>query len=192
MDGLKKEKLGFALCGSFCTHHHALEIMKKLSQAYEIYPILSYNAAAENTRFGTAAMLREKIIGICGREPVITLTEAEKLGPFCPLDYMMICPCTGNTAAKLSHGISDTPVTLAAKAHMRQSKPTLIALATNDALSGNIESLGRLMQRKNVYFVPMVQDDVKNKPFSLVADFELCEDCLEKMKAGVQARPLFK
>ncbi len=191
MDG-RKEKLGFAMCGSFCTHHHALEIMKKLSQEYDIYPILSYNAAGENTRFGSCALLKEKITGICGREPVVTLTEAEKFGPYNPLDYMLICPCTGNTAAKLSLGISDTPVTLAAKAHMRQSKPILIALATNDALSGNIESLGRLLQRKGVYLVPMIQDDVNNKPHSLVADFEMCVECLNLAKKGEQARPLFR
>lgn len=186
-----KKKLGFAVCGSFCTHKAALEVMKKLSVKYDIVPILSFSAANTDTRFGSAAMLCEKITAISGREPIKTIAEAEKLGPAEPLDLMLICPCTGNTAAKLSLGITDTPVTMAAKAHLRRSKKILVALATNDALAGNIENLGRLMQRKNYFFVPMVQDDVKAKPYSLVADFGLCEKALEEMESGVQLRPIF-
>ena len=190
-DNSVRKKLGFALCGSFCTHKASLEVMKKLSQKYDIVPIVSFNAANTDTRFGSAAMLCEKITAISGREPIRTIAEAEKLGPSEPLDLMIICPCTGNTAAKLSLGITDTPVTMAAKAHLRRSKKILVALATNDALSGNIENIGRLMQRKNIFFVPMFQDDVLMKPYSLVADFNLCEKSLEDMENGVQSRPVF-
>ena len=188
---MNKKRLGFALCGSFCTHNTALEIMKKLTQSYDIVPILSYNAANTDTRFGSAGMLREKITGICGRVPVLTIAEAEKFGPAEPLDCMIICPCTGNTAAKLANGITDTPVTMAAKAHLRCSRPLLIALATNDALSANIVNIGKLMQRKNIYFVPMIQDDIKSKPFSLVADFAQCEKSLLDMEENIQTRPVF-
>ncbi len=186
-----KETLGFAMCGSFCTHRTALSVMERLSQKYEIIPILSYHAAEIDTRFGTASELKETIRQITGREPVVTLTEAETFGPSRPLDAMLICPCTGNTLSKLSSGIADTPVTLAAKAHLRSDRNLLIAFASNDAMTGNFANLGKLLQRKHVYFVPMKQDDPVKKPHSLVADFALCEECLEEMKQGLQRRPLF-
>lgn len=186
-----KKKLGFAVCGSFCTHKAALEVMKELRGEYDIVPVFSFNAAQTDTRFGSSAMLREKTAAICGIEPICTITEAEKLGPTYPLDLMLICPCTGNTAAKLSHGITDTPVTMAAKAHLRCSKKLVLALATNDALSGNIENIGRLMQRKNVFFVPMAQDNITEKPYSLVADFSLVKKTLEDAERGEQTRPVF-
>lgn len=186
-----KKKLGFAICGSFCTHDKALGVMRELVDEYEIIPIISENAASADTRFGTAVMLREKVSGISGNAPVLTISEAEKFGPSMPLDCMIICPCTGNTAAKIASGITDTTVTMAAKAHLRCDRPLLIALATNDALSGNIVNIGTLMQRKNVWFVPMRQDDVVSKPHSLVADFPLCRECLELMQSGIQKRPIF-
>ncbi len=187
----KMKKLGFAMCGSFCTHERAIEIMRCLTSYYEIIPILSYNSAETDTRFGSCAVLREKVTSICGHEPIVSITEAEKLGPASPLDMMLICPCTGNTAAKLANGITDTPVTMAAKAHLRSSKNLVIALATNDAMSGNILNIGKLMQRKNIFFVPMVQDDIEKKPYSLVADFGKCKSTLEKAEVGEQIRPLF-
>ena len=178
------------LCGSFCTHAHALDGMRCLAREYEITPILSYAAAETDTRFGTAAELKEKIRAVCQNDIISTIVESEKLAAH-PLDAMLICPCTGNTAAKLANGITDTPVTMAAKAHLRTDRPLLIALASNDAMSANMRNIGALMQRKSVYFVPMRQDDVISKPHSLVADFSQCERALEMMKEGRQVRPLF-
>ena len=186
-----KKKLGFAMCGSFCTHERSLDVMRSLADEYEIIPILSEMASSTDTRFGTAVMLRERVSGICGRDPVLTIKEAERFGPAEPLDYMIICPCTGNTAAKIAGGITDTTVTMAAKAHLRCDRHLLISLATNDAMSGNIVNIGTLLQRKNVWFVPMKQDDIVSKPHSLVADFSQCRECLELMKQGLQKRPLF-
>lgn len=184
------KKLGFAVCGSFCTHAHAVRVMQDLAQEYEITPILSCSAAQTDTRFGTKEALLEKIRSVTPIEPILTIREAEKLASH-PLDLMMICPCTGNTAAKLANGITDTPVTMAAKAHVRTDRPLLIALASNDAMSANMRNIGALMQRKNIFLVPMKQDDIVNKPHSLVADFDKCAGSLELMQNGMQARPLF-
>lgn len=185
-----KPKLGFALCGSFCTHSKSLSVMRELSADYEIIPILSEVAAATDTRFGTAVMLRETISGISGHKLVTSIPEAEKFAAQ-PLDYLLICPCTGNTAAKLANGITDTTVTMAAKAHLRTDRPVLITLASNDAMSANFRNIGTLLSRKSVYFVPMQQDDVLSKPHSLVADFERIPMALEAMRDGKQLRPLF-
>ncbi len=190
-DDLMKPTLGFAICGSFCTHADALGVMSDLAEEYDIVPILSYITASTDTRFGTAESLKGKIREICGRDAVTTIEEAEKFGPACPLDLMIICPCTGNTAAKLANGITDTPVTMAAKAHLRSDRPLLISLASNDAMSGNFQNIGKLIQRKNIYFVPLRQDDTVKKPHSLVADFSFCKSCLALSKDGRQARPLF-
>jgi len=179
------------LCGSFCTHRQALEEMRLLAEKYDIVPILSETVSKTDTRFGSAAVLREQIAGICGREPVTSIVQAEKFGPSDPLDLMVICPCTGNTAAKLANGITDTTVTMAAKAHLRSDRPLIIALASNDAMSANFRNIGTLLSRKNVYFVPMRQDDPLKKPHSLVADFEQCPHAVEKAEIGAQIRPLF-
>ena len=186
-----KPKLGFALCGSFCTHEKALGVMASLAESYTLVPILSEAAAGTDTRFGTAAALIKRVTALCGREPITTITEAERLGPAEPLDELLICPCTGNTLSKLANGITDGAVTMAAKAHLRRDRPLLIALASNDALSGSILSLGRLLQRKNVFFVPMRQDDVTAKPHSLVTDFSLCRPALDLLEKREQMRPLF-
>ena len=186
----EKKKLGFAMCGSFCTHGQAIGVMQTLAGQYDVTPILSHSAYETDTRFGSAAQLREKIRAICGNDIISTIVESEKLAVH-PLDLLLICPCTGNTAAKLANGITDTPVTMAAKAHLRTDRPLLVALASNDAMSANMRNIGALMQRKNVFFVPMKQDDVVRKPHSLVADFSLCERSLELMAEGKQARPLF-
>lgn len=191
-DDIMKPTLGFALCGSFCTHSDALAVMRSLADEYDIVPITSYAVSSTDTRFGKATELKKKIVDICGREPVEDIVEAEKFGPARPLDIMLICPCTGNTAAKLANGITDTPVTMAAKAHLRSDRPLLLALASNDAMSGNFQNIGRLLQRKNVYFVPLRQDDTVKKPHSLVADFSLCKECVSLAKEDKQARPLFR
>ncbi|MBQ8186991.1 MAG: dipicolinate synthase subunit B [Clostridia bacterium] len=188
---MTKKKLGFAMCGSFCTHRQALDVMRELSAAYEIIPILSGTVTHTDTRFGTAAILCEEIRGICGREPVTEIVQAEKFGPSEPLDLMLICPCTGNTAAKLANGITDTSVTMAAKAHLRSDRPLILALASNDAMSANFSNIGKLLGRKNVYFVPMKQDDPEKKPHSLVADFGKCARAVDMAESVIQLRPLF-
>ena len=187
---MMKKKLGFALCGSFCTHSSALEVMRDLSHDYDITPIFSYSVRDTDTRFGTADALARAVREISGHDIISTIVESEKLAAN-PLDLMMICPCTGNTAAKIANGITDTPVTMAAKAHLRSDRPLLIALASNDAMSGNIVNIGTLLQRKNIFFVPMKQDDITKKPHSLVAEFDKCRISLDKMCEGKQMRPLF-
>ncbi len=179
------------MCGSFCTHSEALSVMRALAADFDIVPILSFASASHDTRFGTAEQLISDITEICSRPPALTITEAERFGPAEPFDYMMICPCTGNTAAKLACGITDTPVTMAAKAHLRGDKPLVIALASNDAMSANFKNLGALIQRKNVFLVPMKQDDPLKKPHSLVANFSLCRATLMNAIEGKQLRPIF-
>lgn len=184
--------LGFAMCGSFCNFEKALKLLENLSASIpDILPIMSYNAYETDTRFGSAASFVSRVEAICGRPVVHTLPEAEPLGPKIKLDCLCICPCTGNTLSKLAAGIYDTPVTLAAKAHLRSGGPLVIALATNDGLSGNAESISKMLTRKNVYFVPLGQDDIRNKPNSLVCDFSKVAETVEKAKAGVQIQPVF-
>lgn len=184
--------IGFAMCGSYCTHATALEQLRALLAAgYEVQPIISENVYATDTRFGEARVLRERLAVLCGREPIHTVVDAEPLGPSCPLDQLIICPCTGNTLAKLADGITDTAVTMAAKAHLRSDRPLIIALASNDALSANLKNIATLLLRKHVYFVPLLQDDPQKKPHSLVADFSLLLPTLDSAKAGKQYRRLF-
>ncbi len=184
--------IGFAMCGSFCTHKKALSVMSSLAEhGYDILSILSPAAAATDTRFGRADELMMRAESICGKPPVLTIRDAEPLGPKTPLDLLLICPCTGNTLAKLASGITDTPVTMAAKAHMRNGRPTVIALASNDGMSANLKNLATLLEKKNVFFVPMLQDDPQNKPHSLVCDFSLAEDTVSAALSGRQLRPLF-
>lgn len=186
-------KIGYALCGSYCTHKRALDAMQKLiADGAEILPILSENVATTNTRFGSAASLTDTLFTLTGKMPIHTIRETEPLGPASPLDALIISPCTGNTLAKLAHGITDTAVCMAAKAHLRADRPLLIALATNDALSANLENIARLLARKNVFFVPMIQDDPVHKPHSLVADFQRLPESFVAMQAGKQLRPLFQ
>lgn len=183
--------IGFAMCGSFCCFEKALKVLENLNKTNEVIPIMSFNAYTTSTRFGEAEYFNNRIVEICNREIVHTLIDAEPLGPKIKLEYMCICPCTGNTLSKLANGIYDTPVTLAAKAHLRSGGTLIIALSTNDGLSGNLENISKLFNRKNVYFVPMFQDDIINKPYSLVCDFSLIEDTIKKAKSGEQIRPLF-
>lgn len=185
------KKLGFAMCGSFCTHSHALKIMEELSRKYEITPIISEIAASTDTRFGEHVELIRRISEITPVPPILTVVEAEMLAAR-PLDLMLICPCTGNTAAKLANGVTDTAVTMAVKAHVRGDRPTLIALASNDALSTNLRNIGTLIERKNFRFVPLRQDDVVKKPHSLVFDPTKCVDAVRMMdENGGQMRPIF-
>ncbi len=185
-------KLGFAMTGSFCTHAQALSVLDRLlSAGHGIVPIVSFSCASGETRFGTAAALIGELEKRTGKKPIASIAGAEPLGPKEPLDLLLICPCTGNTLAKLAAGITDTPVTMAAKAHLRQGRPLVIALASNDAMSANLKNLGTLSEKKSVYFVPLRQDDPEKKPYSLVCDFSLCESAVNAAAEGKQLRPLF-
>lgn len=185
-------KIGFAVCGSFCTFSSAFEQMTLLREAgHEIVPIMSFNASSIDTRFGKAADHLSHIESVCDRKIIRTIEDAEPLGPREKLDLLIICPCTGNTLAKLAAGITDTPVTMAAKAHLRCDRPLLIALATNDGLSANLANINAMSKRKGVYFVPMNQDDPEKKPHSLVADFERLPEAVVAALGNKQIRPLF-
>ena len=184
--------VGFALCGSFCTFSRALPQMQALLDAgYEVLPIMSFNAGSIDTRFGKAADFIEKIEAICGRKVIRSILEAEPIGPKKMTDIMLIAPCTGNTLAKLANGITDTPVTMAAKSHLRGARPVLLAVATNDALGASAQNIGRLLNRKHYYFVPLSQDDSQKKPTSLVAHFDLIVPAVEAALAGKQLQPVF-
>ena len=185
-------KIGFAFCGSFCTFAPAIEQLKHLADiGHEMIPIMSFNASSIDTRFGAAADHIAKIESICTRSIIKTIADAEPLGPKEKLDMLIICPCTGNTLAKMALGITDTPVTMAAKAHLRCDRPLLIALATNDALSANLSNLNAMQKRKSVYFVPLTQDDPEKKPHSLVCDFTKLSESFYAALRGEQLRPLF-
>ena len=179
--------IGYAMCGSFCTINRALEQLMYLSEiGYDIQPFMSEMLSTTDTRFGNSKEIIEQVELICKKKIVRSIAEAEPFGPSTKLDALIISPCTGNTLAKLSNGITDTTVCMAAKAHLRNDRPLVLALATNDALSVNLKNISIMLSRKNVYFVPMVQDDPKNKPHSLVADFEMLPTTLEYALRGKQ------
>lgn len=189
---MNKLTVGFALCGSFCTYEKTIKQIEYLiDKNLEIVPIMSFNAYSTDTRFGKAAEHIEKIEKMCKRKIISTIKDAEPVGPQKMLDILIIEPCTGNTIAKLSSGITDTPVTLAAKAHLRNERPILIAVSTNDALSGSASNIGKLMNYKNIYFVPMKQDDPFNKPRSVVADFDKTYDAMLYALNGKQIQPVY-
>lgn len=184
--------IGYALCASFCTFADSISVLEKLKQIYnEVVPIMSFNAYSTDTRFGDHADWNQRIEEICEKKIINTITEAEPLGPKTPLDALIIAPCTGNTLAKIANGITDTPVCMAAKAHLRSDRPLVIALASNDAMSANLGNIAKLLTRKNIYFVPMLQDDPIKKPHSLVADFSMIEKTLVLAMSGKQIRKLF-
>ena len=182
--------IGFAVCGSFCTFKSVFPIMKTLADIYNIIPILSYSSREIDSRFGTAAEHITNITDICGNKPLMTIEEVEPIGPKKLLDALIIAPCTGNTLAKLAHGIADGPVTMAAKSHLRNGRPIILAVSTNDALAGAAENIGKLLARKNYYFVPFGQDDPMGKPTSMVADFTKLPETLELSLAGKQIQPM--
>ena len=184
--------IGFAFCGSFCTLSHSLAAMRQLSaEGYDILPIMSEKVYETDTRFWRAEEFREAVKSLCGREIIHTIVDAEPLGPQINLDALIISPCTGNTLAKIARGITDSSVTMAAKAHLRSDRTTLISLASNDAMSANLSNIAQLLLRKSIYFVPMRQDDPKGKPHSLVADFTLLPECLALAQKNNQRLPLF-
>ncbi len=183
--------VGFAMCGSFCTHHKALAALEQVKAQFgEVLPIVSETAAATDTRFGTAHDLLCEVERICDRRVVSTIRDAEPLGPKKLLSALAIVPCTGNTLAKLACGVTDSSVTMAAKAHLRNGRPVIIALATNDGLSANARNVGALLARRNVYFVPFRQDDPEGKPFSLMADFTQVSSAIRAALTGRQIQPM--
>lgn len=189
---INNAKIGFALCGSFCTFERALAQMEHLVESgAEVYPIMSETAYGSDSRFGSADSFHQRISALCGQEIIHTQAEAEPIGPRKLLDILLIEPCTGNTAAKLAAGITDTAVTLAAKAHLRNGRPLLLAVATNDGLSAAGANIGKLLNTKNVFFVPLGQDNSKQKPRSLVADFSETETAIEAALQGKQLQPIF-
>lgn len=188
---MKKERVGFAFCGSFCTHQKVLREYLRMTQEYEtVLPILSENTAITDTRFGTAEAFVEEIEKAAGRPAIRCQRDAEPIGPKKLLDILIIAPCTGNTLSKLANGVTDTTVTLAAKAHLRNNRPVLLAIASNDALAGNAENIGKLLVRKNYYFVPFGQDDPVGKPCSLVADMAQIAIAAEAALQGRQMQPM--
>lgn len=190
---MNKITLGYGICGSFCTHARTVETLKALvnTERYDVVPILSETTCRTDTRFGKAEEFLELVEAICQNRAARSIRDAEPFGPARPLDVLAIAPCTGNTLAKIASGITDTSVTMAAKAHLRSDRPLVIALASNDATSANLKNIGVLLSRKNIYFVPLVQDDVVSKPHSLVADFSAVEKAISAALDGKQLRPLF-
>ena len=183
-------KIGFAFCGSFCNHPGLLKIYEDVAREHEIVPILSENAAKYSTRFGTAEDFVTRVEAVAGRRAVRNIVEAEPLGPQGAMEALVIAPCTGNTLAKLANGITDGPVTMAAKGHLRNGKPVVLALATNDGLSASAANIATLLNRKNYYFVPFGQDNAAEKPTSLIADFRKVMPTLEAAMAGRQIQPI--
>ena len=182
--------LGFAMCGSFCTYRRVLEALQELCKYYRVLPILSGISTAADTRFGKAADFREEIVRLCGSPIIDTISLAEPIGPKKLLDALVIAPCTGNTLAKLANGIADGPVTLACKAHLRNERPVIVAVSTNDGLAANAGNLGRLLNRKHFYFVPFGQDDPVEKPASLVADMRKIPETVAAALSGKQIQPI--
>lgn len=189
---MSKIKLGFALCGSFCTLAKSIDLMKKLSNLnYDILPIMSFNAYNLDTKFGNSRDFIQKIEEISSKPVLKSLTEVEPIGPKNMTDILLVCPCTGNTLAKISHAITDTPVTLAVKSHLRVKKPVVISLATNDALGASFKNFSKVFNTKNIFFTPLNQDDFKNKPNSMVANFDLVPKTLEFALQKKQIQPIF-
>ena len=182
--------VGFAMCGSFCTFGKVFPVMELLSRDYFVTPIFSQAASTVDSRFGTARDHLETAAELCGKWPLCSVAEAEPIGPKKLFDILLIAPCTGNTLAKLAHGIADGPVTMAAKSHLRNGRPVLVAVSTNDGLAGAAENIGKLLARKHYYFVPFGQDDAAGKPTSLVADFSQIPRALEGALAGRQVQPI--
>lgn len=188
---IEGKRIGIAMTGSFCTFSKAFEQMKRLREAgAELIPIMSFNASQLDTRFGTAEENIAAAKEICGKSVIRTIADAEPIGPEKMLDLLIVLPCTGNTMAKLAAGITDTPVTMAVKSHLRGGGAVLITPATNDALAGSAKNIGALLNRKNIYFVPLGQDNCKEKPASMVADFTRVPEAADAALSGSQLQPV--
>lgn len=186
------KRIGYVITASHCTFSRSLAVLAELAASgREIVPIMSENAFYTDTRFFRAEDFSARVEAICGRRVIHTVKDAEPLGPREPLDLLVVAPCTGNTLAKAMQGITDTAATMAIKAHLRADRPTLLAVATNDALSANLANIAAALSRRSVYLVPMKQDDPRGKPHSLVAELERIPECIEAVARGEQIRPLF-
>lgn len=185
--------VGFAICGSFCTFEKAIEQMRILKeQSYDIIPIMSETAYSTDTRFGTAESFRKRIEEICQNRIINSINSAEPIGPEKMLDILIVAPCTGNTLAKLANGITDTSVTMAVKAHLRNDRPVVLTVSTNDGLASSAKNIGKLLNYKNIYFVPIRQDDCIKKPKSTVADFDLIPQTISSALKKEQIQPIIK
>ena len=182
--------IGFAMCGSFCTYSQVFPIMKALAETHALTPIFSEIAYTTDSRFGTAQEHIRQAAVTCGADPLHTIAQVEPIGPKKLLDALIIAPCTGNTLAKLAHSIADGPVTMAVKSHLRNGRPVIVAVSSNDALAGAAENIGRLLGRKHYYFVPFGQDDPHKKPTSMVANFKMIPPTLDAALEGRQIQPI--
>ncbi|MDY3984783.1 dipicolinate synthase subunit B [Dysosmobacter sp.] len=188
---MRKERVGFAVCGSFCTHEKVLRALEEVTKLYEtVIPIVSEISAFTDTRFGTSEDLMDRLEELTGREVLCDIPSVEPIGPKALLDVLVIAPATGNTIAKLAAGITDTAVTMAAKAHLRNGRPVVIAMASNDGLAAGAKNIGELLVRKNYYFVPFGQDSAVMKPCSLVADFTKIPETVDAALRGEQLQPI--
>ncbi|MDR3216487.1 MAG: dipicolinate synthase subunit B [Clostridiaceae bacterium] len=186
------KRIGLAITGSFCTFGEILKSVKVLkTEDYDIIPILSYHAAQLNTKFYNATDFTAELEDLCGNEAITTIVTAEPIGTSMNLELVIVAPCTGNTLSKIANGITDTPVTMAVKAQLRNSRPVLIAISSNDALGANAKNLGALLNTKNVYFVPFKQDNPQKKTNSLIADLSLLPNAVAGALNGRQPQPLF-
>lgn len=188
---LKGKRIGVALTGSFCTYEKVFRELKKLTEEGAFVQTIFSDAAGRiDSRFGKAEDFLKKAEEITGNKPILTISEAEPIGPGSLLDILVLFPCTGNTIAKLANGITDTPVLMAAKAHLRNNKPLLISVSTNDALGMNMKNIGLLLNAKNIYFIPFGQDNPEKKPNSMIAHTELLIPSLETALEGRQYQPI--
>ena len=183
--------IGYALTGSFCTFDDTIKQIERLVQLKaSVYPVFSFNSQNLDTRFGKAQDFMDKVEKITGNKIIKTIQQAEPIGPKNNLDVFIIAPCTGNTLAKMNLGVCDTPVLMASKAHIRNNKPVVIAISTNDALGANMQNIGQLLNKRNVYFVPFGQDDYIKKPRSIVAHFDKIPETICKSLIGEQIQPI--
>ena len=182
--------IGFAICGSFCTFSQVFPVLEQLTKDYTVIPIFSCTSCVTDSRFGKAQDFIQQATDICGCTPLCTVAEVEPIGPKKTLDALVIAPCTGNTLAKLAHSIADGPVTMAAKSHLRNGRPVIVAVSTNDALAGAAENIGKLLSRRHYYFVPFGQDNPTGKPTSMVADFTKIPPTLTQALEGRQIQPI--
>ena len=188
---MRKETVGFAMCGSFCTHQEVMQAVEKLCGEYEnVIPMVSEICTVTDTRFGTAQDLLAELERLTGNSVITSITGAEPIGPKKLLDVLVVAPCTGNTLGKLANGVTDTAVAMAVKAHLRNDRPVVLGIATNDGLSGSAQNIGTLLARKNYYFVPFGQDDAVGKPCSLIADFTQLSETVAAALEGKQRQPV--
>ena len=188
---MRKERVGFAVCGSFCTHEKVLKALEALTEIYEtVIPIVSEISAFTDTRFGRSEDLLERLEDLTGNDVLLDIPSVEPIGPKGLLDVLVIAPATGNTIAKLAAGIADTSVTMAAKSHLRNGRPVVLAVSSNDGLAAGARNIGELLVRRNHFFVPFGQDNAEMKPSSLVADFGKLPETVDAALRGEQIQPL--